>query len=208
MRRYDPRLWLGGLLILGGLLGLLEKFGIISSVGDVFWGLIFGAVAVYFLQRLFLRKDWWAAFPGFALLGLALSMLLPASLDMFSGLIFFAGLGIAFVWVYVTDTNHWWAIIPAGVMFTLGAVSVLSDLSGGETGGFFFIGLGLTFILVTLLPGGGSRTWALIPGAILLVFGAIIGTPLAGITQYIVPVVLILLGVYITARVFMRQRST
>lgn len=207
MKRYDPRLWFGGLLILGGVLALLENFKIIADVGDVFWGLIFGAAAVYFLQRLFVQREWWAAFPGFALLGLALSMLLPNALDMFSGLIFFAGIGIAFLWVYISDTSRWWAIIPAGVMFTLGTVSVLDDISDGDTGGFFFIGLGLTFILVTLLPGGGSRTWAMIPGAILLVFGAILGTSLGGFTQYIVPVALILLGVYIMARVFIRTRS-
>jgi hypothetical protein len=207
MKRYDPRLWFGGLLILGGVLALLENFNIISDVGDVFWGLIFAAAGAYFLQRLFMRREWWAAFPGFVLLGLALSMLLPQSLDMLSGLIFFAGLGIAFLWVYFSDTARWWAIIPAGVMFTLGTVSLLSDITDGDTGGYFFIGLGLTFILVTLLPGGGSRTWALIPGAILLVFGAVISTPLGGFTQYLIPGLLILLGVYILGRVFMRERS-
>ena len=206
MKRYDPRLWLGGLLILGGVLALLENFNIISNVGDVFWGLLFGAGAVYFLQRLCIRREWWAAFPGFALLGLALSMLLPDALEAFSGLVFFAGIGLAFLWVYISDTTRWWAIIPAGVMLTLGVVSVMSDLSDGDTGGLFFIGLGLTFILVTLLPGGGSRTWALIPGAILLVFGATLGTPLGGFAQYIVPVLLILLGVYIIVRIIIRQR--
>jgi len=206
MRRYDPRLWLGGLLILGGLLGLLDRFNIISSVGDVFWGLIFGAVAVYFLQRFFIQREGWAIFPGFILLGLAVSRLLPDSLDAFSGLVFFAGIGIAFLWVYIDDRTRWWAIIPAGVMFTLGTVSLLSDLSGGDTGGYFFIGLGLTFILVTILPGGGSRSWAMIPGVLLLVFGALIGSPLGNVSQYIVPTLLILLGIYVLTRVFTRQQ--
>ena len=207
MKRYDPRLWIGGLLILGGLLGLLEKFNIISSVGHVFWGLIFGVLAVYFLQRLVVQHESWAAFPGFALLGLALSNFLPSSLSMFGGLFFFGGLAVAFIWLYVTDRHRWWAILPAGIMLTLGIVSFMNDASHTDTGGLFFIGIGLTFILVALLPGGGSRTWAFIPGAILLVFGALLGTPLGGFTQYIIPVVLILLGVYITARVFTRNSS-
>lgn len=70
-------------------------------------------------------------------------------------------------------------------MLTLGTISVLDEVSGVENGGVLFLGLGLTFILLTILPGGSSRSWAFIPGVILLVFGAILGTPLAGFTQYL-----------------------
>ena len=130
MKQYDPRLWVGGLLIFGGILALLENLNIISNVGGIFWGLIWGAVGVYFLYRLFVYKEWWAAFPGFVLVGLALSNMLPESLDAFKGLVFFGGLSAAFVWVYVTDPTRWWAIIPAGVMLTLGTISVLDEVSG------------------------------------------------------------------------------
>ncbi len=207
MKRYDPRLWLGGLLILGGLLALLENLNIISSVGDVFWGLIWGGVGLYFLNRLITQKEWWAAFPAFALLGVAGSLLLPDILDVYGGLVFFGGMALAFLWVYFTDTTRWWAIIPAGVMLTLGVISVLDELGGFETGGVLFLGLGLTFFLVALLPGGRTRTWALIPGARRAVFGAILGTPLAGVTQYIAPVLLIVLGGYFVVR-FFRPSST
>lgn len=36
MRRYDPRLIFGGLLMLGGLLSLLDALGIISNAGGIF----------------------------------------------------------------------------------------------------------------------------------------------------------------------------
>jgi hypothetical protein len=207
MKRFDPRLWLGGLMILGGVLALLENLNIISEVGDVFWGLIWGGVGLYFLNRLITHKDWWAVFPAFALLGMAGSLLLPGVLEPYSGLVFFSALALAFLWVYFTDFSRWWAIIPAGVMLTLGTISVLDELGGMETGGMLFLGLGLTFILVAVLPGGRSRTWALIPGVILLAFGAVLGTPFAGFTQYLVPALLIVLGGYFVIR-FFRSSTT
>src|SRR5215211_6197062 len=208
MRRYDPRLILGALLVLGGLLSLLDAMEVITNGGGIFWGLIFAAGSLFFLYMLINdRSNWWAAFPAFTLLGLALSSFLPDSLDGYGGLVFFAGISLAFWWVYFKDKERWWAIIPAGVLLTLGIVSVLDDVSGLETGGSFFLGLGLTFILVALLPGGGSRQWAWIPGLILLVFGVILGTPLAGFAAYFWPALLILLGGYFIIRFFRSQQS-
>lgn len=204
MKRYDPRLWLGVLLVLGGILALLDTMGIISNAGGIFWGLIWGAAALVFLYMLINdRQSWWAAFPAFTLLGLSAQSFLPDSLSQFDGLVFFAGISLGFWWVYFRDmVSHWWAIIPGGVLLTLGVVSSLGDASGMDTGGFFFLGLGLTFILVALLPGGKSRSWALIPGSILLVFGAVIGTAMGNLADYIWPAVLIILGGFFVLRFF------
>jgi hypothetical protein len=203
MRRFDPRLWLGVLLVLGGLLSLLDATGIISNAGGIFWGLLFAAGGVFFLVMLVNDPNsWWAAFPAFTLLGLAASSFLPDSLENFDGLVFFAGISLGFWWVYFADKRNWWAIIPGGVLLTLGIVSVLDNVSGMETGGLFFLGLGLTFMLVAILPGESGRSWALIPGTILLVFGAILGTPLSGIADYLWPAVLIILGGYFVFRFF------
>ncbi|HUG33900.1 MAG TPA: hypothetical protein VMJ90_03955 [Anaerolineales bacterium] len=208
MKRFDPRLWLGILLVFGGVLSLLGSLNIISDVGDIFWGILWGAVGLFFLYMLYRdRANWWAAFPGFTLLGLALSNFLPDSLEAFDGLVFFAGISLAFWWVYFTDTSRWWAIIPGGVLLTLGATSVMDELSGIDSGGFFFLGLGLTFILVAILPGGGGRSWAFIPGVILLIFGSIIGSPAVGLLEYVWPAVLIVLGGYFVFR-FFRNQST
>ena len=204
MRRYDPRLILGGLLVLGGLLSLLDAMGVIMNGGGIFWGLIFAAGGLFFLYMLVnQREDWWAAFPAFTLLGLAAASFLPDSLEPYDGLVFFAGISLGFWWVYFTGTDRWWAIIPAGVLLTLGIVSTLDNVSGIETGGLFFLGLGLTFLLVAALPGEKSgRTWAWIPGVILLLFGAVIGTPYRGITEYLWPAILIILGGYFVLRFF------
>ena len=47
----------------------------------------------------------------------------------------------------------------------------------------------------------------LIPGTILLLFGALLGTPLSGLTQYLWPAVLIIVGGYLVFR-FFRNQST
>ncbi|MFT3893266.1 MAG: hypothetical protein QM730_16675 [Anaerolineales bacterium] len=209
MKRYDPRLWIGVALVLGGILALLDTLGIISNAGGIFWGVVWGIAAAIFLYMLFTNPEsWWAAFPGFTFLGLSLSSFLPESLSNVDGLVFFAGIAAAFWWVYFVDTSaHWWAIIPGGVLLTLGLVSALEDASGMDSGGLFFLGLGLTFILVALLPGGRTRSWALIPGSILLVFGAIIGTAMGNLTDYIWPAVLIILGGFFVLRFFRNPSS-
>jgi hypothetical protein len=209
MRRINPRLLIGVLLLVGGFLSLLDAMSVISNASDIFWALVFGAGALAFLYLLFTDQtnNWWAAFPGFTLLGLAVSSLLPDTLDAFGGLAFFAGISLAFWWVYFMDRQRWWAIIPAGVFLTLGVISALDEAGVATTGGSFLLGLGLTFILVAILPGGSSRMWALIPGTILLIVGAVIGTPLFGIAQYFWPIVLIALGGFFVYR-FLRSQSS
>jgi len=208
MRKYNPRLILGGLLVFGGLLALLDTVGIIRNAGGIFWGLIWGAVGAFFVYLLLQDRvrNWWAAFPGFTFLGMALSSFLPNALDGLSGLVFFAGISLAFLWVYFTDTTRWWAIIPGGVLLTLGVVSALDEISGFDSGGVFFIGLGLTFLLVALLPGGGNRSWAFIPAIVLLIFGTLL-VPSLGISIYVGPALLILVGGYLVLRFFRGQSA-
>ena len=202
MRQFDPRLLLGGLFILGGVLALLGAMDVISNAGGIFWGLIFAAGGVFFLYIVLTdRNNWWAAFPAFTLFGLA------ASLEAYKGLVFFLGISLGFWWVYFTGTERWWAIIPGGVLLTLGVVSALDNMLGDNGGGLFFLGLGLTFVLVAVLPGGSGRSWALIPGVVLLLFGAIQETSLSGITGYIWPAVLILLGGFFILRFFRNRPS-
>lgn len=208
MRRYDPRLILGVLLVLGGILSLLNVIGVVSNASDIFWGLVFGAAGLVFLYMLINdRNSWWAAFPAFTLLGLAAQSILPESLEAYDGLVFFAGLSLAFWWVYFTNTSQqWWALIPAGVLLTLGMVSAVENFSRGlDTGGLLFLGIGLTFMLIAILPGGKERSWALIPGTILLIVGALVGLPDSPFTAYLWPAALVLLGLYFLIRFFMNR---
>ena len=207
MRKLDLRITFGGLLILGGVLALLDTMGIIGNASGIFWGLIWGAVGVFFLY-LFAsdrKRNWWAALISFVILGNVIVSFLPKPFDSLDGLVFLGGLSLVFWWVYFTDRSRWWALIPAGVLLTLGAVSTLDDISGFDTGGLFFIGLGLTFLFVAVLT-GGEQSWAWYPTVALLIFGALVGIPSLDITDYIVPAILILVGGFMIFR-FIKQPS-
>ncbi|HMR98798.1 MAG TPA: hypothetical protein PKE62_06030 [Anaerolineales bacterium] len=204
MKKYDPRLWIGILMVFGGVLIFLENLNIISNVSGIFWGAIWGLVGLFFLYLLIKdRNNWWAAFPAFTLIGFAASSFLPDALEPYSGLVFFAGISLGFIWVYATDTSRWWAIIPAGVLLTLGAIAALDELTGMDNGGFLFLGLGITFLLVAILPGGGGgRSWAFFPGIALLIFGAFLSADMVGWMEYLWPAALILLGGYFVLKFF------
>lgn len=205
MRKYNLRLIFGGLLMFGGLLGLLDALGIIDDSGNIFWGVIWGAAAAIFLALLLNgKRNWWAAFPGFTFLGMAIASFLPGSMYELDGLFFFAGISLAFWWVYFTNTNYWWAIIPGGTLLTLGMVSVLDETIRYDNGAAFFLGLGVTFLLVALLPGGSTRRWAFIPAVILLLFGATL-TQSIKFSGYVGPALLIIFGGYLVLGFFRKK---
>ena len=173
MKRFDPRIIIGTLLILAGGLGFLQAFGFLRNASDVFWGLVFlaaGGVFLFLFAGGFASGQWWAAFPGFVLAGIGVLILLPDALDEIGGAIFLGAIGMSFWAVYLTGRDRWWAIIPGGVLFTLAVVSALPDefLGGADSGGVFFLGLALTFLLVALLA---NMRWAYWPAGVLGVFG-------------------------------------
>ena len=205
MRKIDFRVLIGGALILLGGLMLLERFGLFQGAASIFWGIVFLVGGGYFLYRFASnsRSEWWTAFPGFVLLGLSAAALLTPFFPGWGGFFFLGFLGLGFFAVYFTNRDFWWALIPGGVLVTLGFVSVVAEVfAGRETGGLFFLGLGLTFLLVAVLA---SMQWAYIPGVILLVLGAFIGTPFAGSLNYVWPTALILGGLLLIFQ-FVRKK--
>ena len=194
MKQVNFRFWIGTGLVVLGLLMLLERLGLFRGVTQIFWGALFLAGGAYFLYRFAsnMRGEWWAAIPGFALAGIGVQSLLSGVLGAWSGFFFLGALGLGFFAVYWSDRERWWAIIPGGVLITLGLTSILGDVFGvRETGGFFFLGLGLTFLLVAVLA---SLQWAWIPGVVLLVLGALVGTPFTGALNYVWPAAMIVGG--------------
>lgn len=205
MNRWNARVWIGAGLVVLGLLMLLERFGLFRGVADLFWGLIFLAGAAYFLYRFFTygHSEWWAAIPGFALLGISATILLSRALPQWGGFWFLAALGAGFAAVYLYRREFWWAIIPAGVLITLGFIAVMSDAFGvSDAPGVLFLGFGLTFVLVALLAG---MQWAWIPGIIMLVMGALFGIPLLGAMNFVWPLALIVGGLLLIFQ-FVRKR--
>jgi hypothetical protein len=203
MKRFDPRIIIGTLLILAGGLGFLQAFGFLEDASDIFWGIVFlaaGAVFLFLFAGSFASGGWWAAFPGFVLAGIGVLILLPDALDSIGGAIFLGAIGLSFWAVYLTGRDRWWAIIPGGVLFTLAIVSALPEqLFGGvDTGGVFFLGLALTFLLVALLA---NMRWAFWPAGALGVFGFFLFfQSQINLFSYVAAGALILIGAYIILR--------
>lgn len=203
MKRFDPRIIIGTLLIVAGALGFLQAFGFLQSASDLFWGIVFlaaGAVFLFLFASGFASGGWWAAFPGFVLAGLGVLILLPESLNNIGGGIFLGAIGLSFWAVYLTGRDRWWAIIPGGVLFTLAIVSALPEqfLGGADSGGIFFLGLALTFLLVALLA---NMRWAYWPAGALGVFGTFLFfESQVFLLSYIAAGALILAGIYVVLR--------
>jgi len=203
IKRLDPRIIIGTLLILAGGLGVLQAFGFLRDASDVFWGLVFlaaGAVFLFMFVSSFASGGWWAAFPGFVLAGIGVLILLPDALDDIGGAVFLGAIGLSFWTVYLTGRDRWWAIIPGGVLFTLAIVSALPErlLGGADSGGIFFLGLALTFLLVALLA---NMRWAYWPAGALGVFGVFLFfQSQVDLFSYIAAGVLILAGGYMILR--------
>jgi len=214
MKKLELRVLWGLLLIAGGVLFLLDSLGIVA-VGAILWPALIGIASLAFLV-IFLtdpQGNWWAAIPGFVLLGLtgtiALDELAPQVGETWSGSFFLGGIALAFWVIYLVNREHWWAVIPGGVLLTLAVVAGLSEvLEGVEMGGIFFLGLGLTFALLALLPTPGGRlTWSIIPAIVLLVMGVLITAAAAELINYVWPLALVLGGLYLLYRTFSSRTS-
>jgi hypothetical protein len=205
LKRLDYRVVLGVLLILGGGLMLLDRLDILHNATDYFWAALFALAGGIFLYYFFTDKSkWWAAIPGFALLGMAASSFFLDRIGL-GGLAFLGGLGLGFWGVYFARHEHWWAIIPGGVLLTLGASSAMTEFYRFEdSGGVFFVGLGLTFLLVGVLA---RMRWAYIPAAILLVLGIVLGTPFVGIFEYVWIGALVLGGLVLIGTAILKKEE-
>lgn len=203
MKRFDPRIIIGALLIVAGALGFLQAFGFLSNASDVFWGLVFlvaGAIFLFMFVGGFASGQWWAVIPGLVLAGIGVIILLPDSIDNLGGAVFLGAIGLSFWLIYLTGRERWWAIIPGGVLFTLAIVSALPNrlIGGADSGGVFFLGLALTFLLVAFLA---NMRWAYWPAGALGVLGAFLFfQSQIYLLSYIAAAALIGVGVFIILR--------
>lgn len=166
MKRFDPRIVVGVLLILGGGLALAQTMGYLENASKYFWGGVFLVGGLAFLSLLF-GGNWWASFPGFTLAALGVLILLPESLEELGGAVFLGGIAVSFWYVYFTDRSYrWWAIIPGGVLTALSLLILASSFFDEYSGAIVLGGIGLTFFIVYLTE-PVERWWALIPGGVL-----------------------------------------
>ncbi len=205
----------GLLLIAAGIFFLLQNMGWFSGLGDLVWTGLFGIGALSFLY-VFLRRpqdQWWAAIPGFTLLGLSAVIFLdnfgPDFIHWLTGSIFMGSIGVGFLMIYLVNREMWWALIPAGVLTTIAVVASLDNVHGIDSGSIFFLGLGLTFLVVGLLAQrtGEKQTWAFIPATVLIIMGILIGTNWLGFINVLWPFALIAAGGYWIWRSMAEKRT-
>lgn len=189
----------GILLIAAGVVFLLDNLNVITLDWEMLIGPMFGIGGIIFLLVFILNTDeWWALIPGFVLVGIGIIIFMSQNLDTmvdrWGGAVFLGLLGLAFILIYVTHIEHWWAIIPGGVLLTLAGVTLIPE--GDEwAGGAFFLGMAITFGLLYILPKPGGRLkWALYPAGILLIVGLLVVLGVTNLTNYVLPVVLLVVG--------------
>jgi hypothetical protein len=212
LRWLSSRLIWGTLLVLGGIALLLQNLEILPAAGSLFWMAIFLLGGLAFLGVYFEnRENWWAFIPGFTLLGLSASSLmeiiLPSVDNVWGGMVFFLGISLGFLFVYIAERQHWWAIIPFGVLLTLGIVALIDNANVGiDSGAVFFLGIGLTFIALALLPGYvSSLRWAYIPGGILILIGLLISAGSSNLINLVFPALLVVVGFLIVFRTVLNR---
>lgn len=183
MRRLWVQIILGVLVLVAGALLLIEATEVAAVPSLVWGGVLLVAGATFWFVFFTDRPSWWAAIPGAALIGAAITMVMqldPAGFGQWTEVPMLAVLGVGFAAVYLRDTQRWWAVIPAGMLLTLSVVTWLAgSASGPVVGATFLFGAAVTFALVALVPGGAQRRWwAWIPagvlagGAIVILFTA------------------------------------
>jgi hypothetical protein len=204
-----PTIW-GAILIALGAFFLLQVTGIFGVLSGLFWSLAFAAAGSVFLYVFLtgLHTRWWAAIPGFTLLGLAATVFYdrfaPPFFADIGGAVFLAAIGAGFIAIFFTNRNQWWAMIPGGALLSVAGVVVVSNsgLNFFNPGSVLFIGLGLTFGLLGLMSTylNTNLRWAYIPAAVLLIMGVLIFTPFVGSLAWLWPLALIGVGAYLVLR--------
>jgi hypothetical protein len=204
-----PTIW-GVILIALGAFFLLQVTGIFGILSGLFWSLAFAAAGGVFLYVFLtgLHTRWWAAIPGFTLLGLAATIFYdnfaPPFFADLGGAVFLAAIGAGFIAIFFTNRDQWWAIIPGGALLSVAGVVVVGN-SGVEflnPASVLFIGLGLTFGLLGLMSTylNTNLRWAYIPAAVMLVMGFVIFTPFVGALAWLWPLALIGAGAWLVLR--------
>lgn len=200
----------GVLLIVLGAFFLLQVTGILGALSGLFWSVAFGVAGAAFLYIFLTRvhTHWWAAIPGFTLLGLAALLFYdrfaPPFFADLGAAVFLAAIGAGFLSIFFTNRQQWWAMIPGGVLLSVAGVVAVSNSGLGflNPASVLFIGIGCTFGLLGLMSTylETDLRWAYIPATVMLVMGVVIFTPFVGALNWIWPLALIGGGAYLILR--------
>ncbi|MBN1312459.1 MAG: hypothetical protein JXB30_13665 [Anaerolineae bacterium] len=190
--------WLWGsiLIVLGGV-ALLSQF--VPWFGELLWAAVFvGAGAVFFTVYIRDRQHWWALIPGYALAMVGVLIML-ARINFpgeFIGSFVMFAIAFPFIYVYMNNRDNWWALIPA---YATSAVGVLIAISGFAPEFLIapYVMFAIAFPFFYVYVRNREHWWALIPAGVMSVIGA--GLLMSSV-EYVIPIALIILGIYLLGR--------
>jgi len=202
--RKQNMVW-GALLILFGVLALLQTFIDISVWA---WVAILGAAGLgVFVVYLTDRSSKALLIPVYVLWVVAIFVTLielDILQDAFVASFVLTAVAIPFIVLFLQDRSRWALLIPAYVLLAAGLMHPLLEsgvLTDVLVAAYVMIAIAIPFFAVYLW--NRQNWWALIPGGILLIIGFAFLVAEAAV-EIILPAVLILVGIGILLRQFLR----
>ncbi len=203
--RKQSLVW-GGLLILLGVVLAVEAFTDLSAW--VWVALLavagLGAFGLYLTDR----SQWWALIPAYvmwAIAGLVALLTLNILRDAAVATYVLTAIALPFLYVFLRNRAHWWALIPAYVLLAIGVMVGL--IEGGILNDLLIPAYVMFAIAIPFFGVYARNTqhwWALIPGGIMAAIGLSFLIAEAA-AQYVAPAVLLIAGVWILVRMFVRR---
>jgi len=204
--RRQSLIW-GSILILFGIVALVEMYADLTAW---VWSAVLAlAGLVVFSVYLTDRSDWGLLIPAYvmwAIAGLIALIELEILRDEAIATYVMAVIALPFLVVFLRDREQWWALIPAYVMVAIGVMigliglGTLNDLL---VPAYVMFAIALPFFVVYARD--TTNWWALIPGGIMGLMGLAFLIAETAV-EYVGPVVLILAGVWILVRQFVRRK--
>jgi len=196
----------GGLLILFGVMALVAT---LTDLSAWIWVVIL-ALAGLFVFGVYLsdRSEPTLLIPAYVLwvvAGLVALTTLDVLRDEFIAFYVLAAIALPFLVVFLRDHAQWWALIPAYVLLAVGLMVALLEsgvLSELLVPAYVLFAVAIPFLVVFAL--NPKEWWPLIPGGIMAVIGLAFLVAEAAV-EYIGPIALVVVGIWILARQFLRK---
>jgi hypothetical protein len=196
----------GGLLILFGVMALAQTF---TDISAWVWAVVLGISGlVVFAVYLSDRASKALLIPVYVLWVVAIFLVLltlDILQDAFVATFVLTAVAIPFIVAFLLDRSRWAFLIPAYVLLVIGLMVPLLE-SGILTDilipAYVMISIAIPFFAVYLW--NRQNWWALIPAGILLIIGFAFLLAEAAV-ELIIPTVLILVGIGILLRQFLRR---
>ena len=198
----------GGLLILFGVLSLVEVY---YDLGVWVWVVVLtvGALGVYGIYATDREQKWMLiiSYVMLAVAGLLTLLELNVLSDPFVATYVLLAIALPFLVAFLFNRANWGLLIPAYVLTVIGVMVPLIEL--GVLGdiliaAYIMFAIAIPFFVVYLR--NSQNWWALIPAGILTFIGLAFIIAEAAV-EYIVPVVLIAVGILIVVRQFTKKEQ-